>query len=77
MPRASLAMPVVTGNPPVYVHFIELVQYRLSQTLLAQDIRLDPPRQIWTSLVFHVGARWNSEDVVKLLEGALLRLWHP
>jgi hypothetical protein len=60
-----------------YLHLVELVQYRLCEALLAEDVRLDPPRQVGTGLVLHVRASRNSKDVVKLLQGTLLCLRHP
>lgn len=69
-----------TGN--VYlrlgaVDVVELVQNRLRQTLLPEDVRLEPPGEVLADLVFHVGTCWHSEDVVKFFECALLRLRKP
>jgi hypothetical protein len=56
---------------------IELVQDGLREALPAEDIRLEPPRQVLADLVFHVGACRHSEDVVELFERTLLSLGQP
>jgi hypothetical protein len=59
------------------LHLIELVQDRLFEALVAQDVRLEPPRQILSDLVLHVSASWNSKYVVELLKSTLLSFGHP
>lgn len=59
------------------VNVVELVQGRFRETLLAEDIRLEPPRQVLADLVSHVSARRHGEDVVELFERTLLGLRQP
>lgn len=59
------------------VHLVELVENGLCETFLAEDIRLEPPRQVLANLVFHVGTSRYGEDIVEFFEGALFRLWEP
>lgn len=56
---------------------IESPKARARTDLLAQDPGLEPPWQDSEALVLHEGTSWGGEDVVELLEGALLGLWHP
>ena len=55
----------------------QLVQDRLRQALTTEDVGLEPPWQVLSDLVTHVGARRDGEDVVELLERALLGLGQP
>ena len=50
----------------------KLVQLRLRETLTAEDVSLEPPGQVLSSLVFHVSACGHGEDVIELLERSLL-----
>ena len=61
----------------ITVNVVELVQDRFRKTLLAKDIRLEPPRQVLADLVSHMSARRNGEDVVELFKRTLLGLWQP
>ena len=55
---------------------IEFVQ-RLQHDIAAHDVLVEEPRQRLGDLVVHVSACGHSEDVVQLLERALLRLRNP
>jgi hypothetical protein len=55
---------------------IELVQ-RLEHNITAHDILVEKPRQCLGNLVVHVCACWDGENVIQLLECALLRLGDP
>ena len=52
----------------------KLVKLRLGETLVTEYVRLEPPRQVFASLVFHVSARRDTEDVVQLFKCPLLGL---
>lgn len=56
---------------------IEVVQRLQRRALVAHDVPLHEVRQGLGKLVAHVLARRHREDVVQLLEGALLRLGDP
>ena len=45
--------------------FLELVELRGSEALLAENILLEPPWQDGEELVVHVRACWDGEDVVE------------
>lgn len=55
----------------------EFVQLRLRETLLAENVGLDPPGQVFGSLVLHVRASRNGEDIVEFFKGSLLGLRQP
>ena len=56
---------------------LKLVQLRLCQSLAAQNVRFDPPRQVGPSLVLHVFASRNAENVVELFKRTLLGFRKP
>lgn len=55
----------------------KLVQLRFGETLLAEHVGLEPPREIFGSLILHVRTRGHSENVVELFKRSLLRLREP
>jgi len=55
---------------------IEAPQGRARSDLAAQDPGFEPPWQNSEALVLHEDASGDTEDVVELLESALLGLWH-
>ena len=56
---------------------IELVQRLQPGSLLEHHVALEPVRQRLGELIIHVRARRHGEDVIQLLERALLGLGHP
>lgn len=58
-------------------NFVKFVELRLSKTLLAENVRLDPVRSNLAGLVLHMRASGHSEDIIQLLKRALLRLRQP
>ena len=55
----------------------EFVQLRLHEALPAENVGLEPPRQVLGSLIPHVRASGDGEDIVEFFKGSLLGLWQP
>ena len=64
----GLILPITLGPSLI----LELVQLRTLGSLTKQDPALEPPRQDLGKLVLGVGTSRDAEDVIQLLESALL-----
>lgn len=56
---------------------LKVVEWLENGVLAEEDPSLNEVWEGLGELVVHVGASWDGEDVVQLLESALLGLWNP
>jgi hypothetical protein len=65
--------PLIAGACRNIIKVVERFELR---SLVHLNVALDPVWDRFGELVVDEAARWHSEDIVKLFESALLRLWH-
>ena len=77
-PRASTHSLLQHRNLLMLRHrAIEFIKRLQPRALIPHDVALEPKRQRLGKLILHMGPRGHGEDVIQLLERALLGLRHP